>query len=225
MTYRFQHLVVRLNGGFPATATPVDRWSCGFRVGIPTQDVRYDQAALQSFANAVHAAAVSLHQSANTAAGTNCSFYNVSVARVGEDGRYSPAAQLTTISSGSTATGAGTPVHPWNTALSFGLRTASPRGYASNGRVYYPMLAATVAGATGRLATAAVQNRVNQFAAFLRAVNTAAAGYDVGAMVCVMSNVGTGTTLPVLSVRSDERLDSIERRENDQPPTYMTAVL
>lgn len=220
MAYQNAHLVVRFNGGFANAATPADRWSCGIRVGIPGQDIRYDVPDLQTFANSVHTAARAFHISTAALAGTNCHFTHVTVGRVGENGKYLPADQLTTVSVGTTGAGNGTPTHPWNTALSFGLRTAAPRGYASNGRVYWPMLAATVAANTGRLASAAVNTRITSFANLLSNVNNAAAIYDLGALVCVMSNVGTGTTRAVTAVRSDERLDSIERRENDLPPAY-----
>lgn len=222
MSFTNAHLVVRLNGGFASATAPVDKWSCGFRVGIPTQDIRFDVGAMQTFANTVHAAAKTLHAAANMAVGTNCHFLYATVARVGEDGKYDPAAQLTTVSTGTSQAGAGVPSQPWNTAHSFGLRTASPRGYASNGRVYYPMLNATVAANTGRLGATQQGQRVNEFVTFLRAVNTAAAVYDLGSLVCVMSNVGTGTTRACTAVRADERLDSIERRENDLPPSYVT---
>lgn len=225
MTYAFPHLVVRLNGGFGSSSTPPDRWSSGFRVGIPTQSIRYDAGALQTFANAVHTAASTMHANAATAAGTNCFLLNVSVARVGTNGRYDPAGQLTTVSTGATAAGAGTANQAWNVALSVGLRTAQPRGYASNGRFYYPMLAPTVVTGTGRLVQTSVQNRLNVMATFFDSVNTAAAVYDLGSLVCVMSNVGAGTTEAVTAVRSDLRLDSIERRENNQPPTYVTAAV
>lgn len=157
--------------------------------------------------------------------GTNCHFLYATVARIGEDGKYLPTDQLTTVSVGASQAGGGTPTQPWNTSLSFGLRTDAPRGRASNGRVYVPMLAPTVSASTGRVAAANVNGRVAAFVTFLQAVNAAAAAYDLGAAVCVMSNIGAGTTRVVTAVRSDERLDSIERRENDQPPVYTTVSL
>lgn len=225
MTFQNAHLAVRLNGGFSSPVTPVDKWSCGVRVAIPGQDIRYDTGDLQTFANAVHTAARTLQGSASVLAGTNTYFTHVTVARIGENGRYEPADQLTTVSAGASQQGGGTPTQPWNTAHSFGLRTDAPRGYASNGRVYYPMLAPVVTATTGRLHTTAVAGRVAAFVTFLQAVNAAAAAYDLGAAVCVMSNVGAGTTRVVTAVRADERLDSIERRENDQVPVYTTTPL
>lgn len=225
MTFTNAHLAVRLNGGFGSASTPPDKWSCGVRVAIPGQDIRYDVGALQTFANAVHTAARALNGSASVLAGNNCFFTHVTVARIGEDGKYLPSDQLTTVSVGAGQAGGGSPSQPWNTALSFGLRTDAPRGLASNGRVYYPMLAAGVSAGTGRISTAAVAARVAAFVTFLQAVNAAATAYDLGASVCVMSNVGAGTTRVVTAVRSDERLDSIERRENDQVPVYTTTPL
>jgi len=216
---------VRLNGGFASAVTPSDKWSTGFRVGIPTQEIRYDESSLQTFINAVAAAAGTMHASNAMAAGTNCYFLGATVARVGTNGKYNPAEQLTTNSIGYGGAGGGAPTQPWNTALSFGLRTASPRGHASNGRLYYPMLAAPVVSSTGRLAAGTVGSRLTPFKTFLNAVNTACSVYELGSMVCVMSNVGMGTTRPVTAIRSDDRLDSIERRENALPPNYQTVAI
>lgn len=226
MPFTNAHLLVRLNGGFGASsATVTDRWSAGFRVGIPTQDSSYDTGALQTFANSVHAAAVTMHGSAFILAGTSCFFTHVTVARIGEDGKYSPAGQLTTQSVGSAAAGSGATTQPWTTCSSYGLRTGNPRGYASNGRFYYPMTAASVVGSTGRLNATLVANRLNAMRTFFNAVNTAAVVYEAASGVQVMSNVGAGTTARVLALRADDRLDSIERRENALPSAYQTLNL
>lgn len=226
MAFTHKHLVVRVNGTFGGSVSaPVDKWSCGFRVAIPGQDIQLASPALLTFANAVHSAFNSHHNSATLLAGTNCFFTHVTVARVGTDGKYDPPGQLTTISTGTPSTGAGTPTQPWNASLSVGLRTANPRGYASNGRIYYPIIAASLLSGTGRLSSTVVANRLAIWKTTLNAVNVAANTYDAGACVVVMSSVGAGTTARVLSLRSDERLDSIERRENDLPSTYQSLAL
>lgn len=226
MAYSNAHLSVRINGGFGTSAlAPSDKWSSGFRVGIPTQDIRYDAADLQTFANAVHAAASVLHIAANATVGSACFFTHVTVARVGENGRYDPVSQLTTVSTGSAAAGAGVAVHPWSTALSVGLRTGNPRGYASNGRFYYPALSAGLTPTTGRLASSSVANRLAVFKTFFNSVNTAALAYEAASGVQVMSNVGLGTSARVIALRSDDRFDNIERRENGLPSAYQSLAL
>lgn len=226
MAFTNAHLLVRLNGGFGSSSlSPSDKWSSGFRVGIPTQDIRFDEADLQTFANSVHAAAGTLHINAATAAGTSCFFTHVTVARVGEDGKYNPGGQLTTVSAGTASAGAGATIHPWSTAMSIGLRTANPRGYASNGRFYYPATAIALVASTGRVNATAVANRLAVMRTFFNAVNTAALVYEAATGVQVMSDVNAGTTARVLALRSDDRLDNIERRENQIPPAYQTVTL
>lgn len=226
MAFTNAHLYVRLNGGFGASvAALTDKWSTGFRVGIPTQDSRYDAPALQTFANSVHTAAQTLHSSTGMRCGTTCFFQNVSVARVGEDGKYNPAGQLTVYSVGTPTQGSQAGTQPWTASLSFGLRTAAPRGHASNGRAYYPMLAATIDQTTGRVNASEVTNRLNAFRTFINAVNTAALVYEPASGVQVMSQVGDGKSERVLALRADSRLDAIERRENDAPSSYTTVNL
>lgn len=226
MAYTNAHLLIRLHGHFGSgPTTPLERWSTGFRVGIPTQDVSYDETKLQTFANAVHTAAQTFHQHAQTLAGSNCYFTHVTAARIGESGKYDPVGQLTIVSTGPTQAGAGTPNQAWNVALSYGLRTAAPRGPASNGRCYYPFLAPVIVTGTGRVQAGQVTGRLAQFRIFLNAVNTAALAYELATGVQVMSSVGAGKTERVLSLRADDRLDSIERRENDQAIVYQTLAL
>lgn len=226
MAFANKHLHIRLNGGFGAVlANPLDRWSVGLRLGVPGTDSQLATPALLTLLNSIHTAAVTMHNSANMSVGGNCSFINVQGARVGVDGKYDPVGQITRFSTGAGIFGATTPINPWNTALSFGLRTAQPRGYASNGRVYYPAIGTSVSSADGRVSATLVANRLTAFRTFLNAVNTAANVYETGTRVCVMSKVGAGVTEPVTAIRSDNRLDSIERRENDQAPVYTLQAL
>ena len=226
MPFTNAHLLVRLNGGFGASSlAPLDKWSAGFRVGIPTQDIRYDAGDLQTFANSVHAAANTLHTSSAVLAGANCFFTHVTVARVGENGLYDPPGQLTTVSTGAASAGSGTGLHAWTSAASVGLRTNNPRGYASNGRFYYPAVAFPITANTGRMSASTVLNRLNAMKTFFNAVNTAALVYEAASGVQVMSSVGFGTTARVIALRGDDRMDNVERRENDAPPVYQLVTL
>lgn len=226
MSFTNAHLLVRLNGGFGTSSlSPVDKWSSGFRVGIPTQDIRYSAPDLQTFANSVHTAAQTLMTTAGTGAGSNCFFTHVTVARLGEDGFYNPDTQLTTVSVGTASAGAGTSNQAWSASLSIGLRTGNPRGYASNGRFYFPALALAPTGSNGRIAGATVLARLNAMRTFFNSVNTAALVYEAASGVQVMSNVGTGASARVTALRSDDRQDHIERRENAAAPAYQTVAL
>jgi hypothetical protein len=223
MVYPHEHVLLRFNGHFgTGTSTIVDRWSAGIRIGHPTQSPAYDVAKLQTLVNAAQTAANTFHASAGAAVGTNCWLDYVSGAQIGVSGKYTPSTQLTVVSPTTPTAGSGTPALPWNTANVISLRTNQPRGRASNGRVYWPCLALPVVPTTGRVASAA---RVTAAKTFMDALNAAANVYSAGERIVVASNVGGGLIATVTAIRSDDRLDSVERRENDQPSTWQTATL
>lgn len=222
MAYARAHILLRFNGHFGTVGSQLDKWSSGMRFGFVSTDAVMDTPKLITFANAASTAAVAFHTTTNVAAGTSAFLDNVSAARIGVNGKYDPAGQLTVITAPTVTAGIGSPTQPWNTAGVLSLRTALPRGRGSNGRVYWPYLAAVLNAGTGRLNT---QLRVTAAKAFLDSLNTAANAYDPGMRLIVASNVGAGLNVPVIGVRSDDRLDSIERRENDQPSTWYSATL
>jgi hypothetical protein len=222
MVYPQEHVLLRFNGHFGTATAFTDRWSAGIRFGLPNAAPAYDATKLQTFVNAAQTAAITFHTSGFTAAGTNAFLDYVSGAQIGVSGKYTPSTQLTVLSPTNTTAGVGTPTQPWNTASVISLRTAIPRGRGSNGRVYWPMLAASVAVATGRVS---MGSRISAAKTFLDALNVAAGTYSAGTRAIVASNVGGGLHAYVTAVRSDDRLDSIERRENDQPSTWSVQAL
>lgn len=222
MAYSHEHVLLRFLGHFGTTGVAADKWSAGIRFGLASAAPAYDPAKLQTFVNAAQAAAITFHTTAAVAAGTNCFFDQVSGAQIGVLGQYVPTSQVTTLSPYTATAGVGTPTMPWNVSCVISLRTANTRGRGSNGRVYWPMLSPSVTATTGRINS---QTRVNAAKTFLDALNTAANTYSPGMRAVVASNVGGGLIVPVTGIRSDDRLDSIERRENDQPATWFTAAL
>lgn len=222
MAYPFEHILIRFNGHFGTSSTISDRWSSGLRFGLASSAPAYDAAKLQTFVNACQASANSFMAAAGNQVGTNCFLDYVTGAQIGALGRYSPTTQLTVTSPTTATPGGGTPVLPWNTALVVSLRTAIPRGRGSNGRLYWPGLAFGVSATTGRVVSS---SRATAAAAFLNSLNTAANAYSAGMRVIVASNVAGGIHAPVTSVRVDDRLDTIEARENDQPPNWSIAAL
>lgn len=226
MAFPHEHLLIRFNGHFGATATVVDRWSSGIRIGHPAAGTPYDAGKLQTLVNAAKTAADTFHGTSSVLIGANCFLDEVTGAMIGVLGKYVPVGQNTIISSNVTPkAGTSSASQPWNTAHVISLRTGNPRGRASNGRIYWPANGTIVQDLTGRLSAGQVTPRLTAFKTFLDALNTAADAYDEGAGVCVFSNVGGGTAARVTSIRADQRLDSIERRENDQPPVWMTLAL
>lgn len=226
MVFQNEHILLRFNGHFgTAQTTIVDRWSCGMRFGLASSAPVYDTVKLQTFVNAAQAAANTFHPATNTNAGTGTFIDYVSGAQIGVLGKYSPSAQLTVISPTTSTAGIGAPINPWNTAHVISLRTNRPRGIASNGRVYWPCQSLGVSAGTGRLTPTQVNNRLTNFVTFVNALNTAANAYSAGCRLIVASAVGGGANAVVTSVRADDRLDSIERRENDQPSAWSTQAI
>lgn len=220
MAYGSTHILVRANGHFGTSGSASDYWSTGLRFGIPGTDVVYDEAKLQTFVQACFTAATTFHADVTSVVGTACWLDNCSAARIGLNGKYNPSTQVTKFSTGGASAGTGTVVLPWNSALVVSLRTPNPRGPASNGRSYWPMLAGAIIGTTGRISSSVVSNRLANFRTMLNSMNTAANVYDPGMKVRVFSNIGLGSAATVTGIRSDDRVDSIERRENQIPSVW-----
>lgn len=225
MVYAQEHILLRFNGHFGVISAASDRWSVGIRLGQPSLPVPYDATKLQTLVNTAHTAAKLFHSTTASLTGTNCFYDQTSGACIGPSGKYVPPGAVTIFSPSEPTAGLGQPYMPWNTAAVISLRTANARGRGSNGRVYWPALAAGVVATTGRQAPGGVSGRVGTFVDFLNALNTAANTYLAGTRVIVASNVGTGLNAVVTKIRADDRLDSIERRENDQPAVYQTQSL
>lgn len=226
MPYPNAHLLLRASGHFGSGTTVIaDKWSTGLRFGVVGADVSYSPGSLQTFVDAAWTAFLNLHSVVAVGAGNNCYLDATTVARVGLDGKYDPATQQTVRHDGPSTAGGGTPSNPWNTAHVISLRTAFPRGYASNGRMYYPCLSQSPASGTGRLTTAQVTARLASFKTLVESLNAAAATYSTNCRLMVYSSVGSGLSAKVTSLRADERLDSIERRENDIPANYSSVSI
>lgn len=222
MVFPHEHVLLRFSGHFGGGTPPgLDQWSVGIRMGLTTSAPAYDAAKLQTLVNSAQTAANTFHQTTTVGTGITTYLNQVSGAQIGVLGRYSPTTQQTILSAVTTTPGVGAVVQPWTSALVFSLRTAAPRGYASNGRVYWPATAAPIDGNTGRVTSACILARCNAFKTFVNALNTAGNIYSPGMAVVVASAVGGGAIRPVTKVRSDYRMDSIERRENGQPAAWL----
>jgi hypothetical protein len=219
-------LYLRAHGHFGGGSTDIqDRWSAGFRIaralGGEFPDVDY-----LPFLASLQTPFTVFHGSSSVNVGSNCYLTQLSAARVGPDGKYNPATEVTNYHvMAPIAVGNGTPTQEWSNAFVFSLRTARPRGVASNGRVYWPLLAPTVVAGTGRLDSADVTAKIGAFKTLLNAINAAADTLQGGARVCVMSQVGSGATEYVTAVRADGRLDRQERRENQLASNYVVSSI
>jgi len=230
VTYAHPHYILRVNGHFGSTGTNVaDRWSAGLRLGIPNIGVTVGQD-LTAFLASAKSVIQTFHTDSRTKSGVTCFLDEVTMARVGTNGKYEPTTQLTArYVYPSPVSGTGVAVHPWNTASVISLRTAIPRGIASNGRMYYPTLVMPVTVATGRIGNADVINFVAGAKDLINGLNTAAtANLTVETKVIVAGaagKTGPANTAYVTGIRADDRLDTIERRENQQASVYQTATI
>jgi hypothetical protein len=226
MAYNSAHILLRFHGHFGTSGAVADRWSAGLRFGLGGTDVPYDVPKLQTFVNDANIAANGVMIAAGINAGTGTFYDYAAGARVGLNGKYDPSGQLTVLSPSSPAPGSGTnSILPWNTAHVVSLRTTTPRGRTSNGRFYWPACGLGVAPATGRVTSASVASRLGSMKTFLDTLNTLANAYAPGMRLRVFSNIGLGGSALVTGIRSDDRLDSIERRENDQPSSWTSLSL
>jgi hypothetical protein len=225
MVYVLNHILLRFNGHFGTASGIVDKWSVGMRFGLTASEPIYDVAKLQTFVNAANTLAQTFHAGGSSGTGTSTYYDYCSGAQIGVLGKYSPVGQLTVLSPSSATAGTGTPIHSWDTASVFSLRTATPRGRGSNGRVYWPCQALAINPTTGRVTSGLMPARVGLFKTFADGLNAAANAYSPGTRLLVASAVGGGFNAVVTAVRADDRLDSIERRENAQPSVWSSAAL
>lgn len=226
MAYDRVSLLLRILGHFGASGTDVkDRWSTGIRIASIVSGTAPD-GPFTPFLETVSVPIAAFHSGSNSLVGANCYLTELTMAKIGTDGKYSnPSAPTEHRLYDVPVAGVGTATQPWNTSLVTSLRTANPRGYASNGRCYYPAIAAPVSPATGRVVDANVLGRLQEFKTMVDAINVAANTLGSSLRVVVMSSVGAGASSKVTSLRADGRLDSIERRENQQPSSWSTVTI
>jgi len=171
---------------------------------------------------------ISTFHGGQIAAGTTCFLTELTAAYIGKDGKYvGGAAQNTTRRKyGTPVAGAGAAQFPWSQALVLSLRTVLSRGRGSNGRVYWPATGMSIQGATGLIGTAQIDPTADDAKVLLDALNSAAKAAMPGTGgLSVMSNVGTGISATVTSVRLGRKLDRQERREKRLSEAYVTRQL
>lgn len=213
-------------GHFGTLSSQLDNWSTGLRItkndGTATLP---GDTALTTFLESISGPVATFHGAAGTLAGTSTFLDYLSAAVVGTDGKYYVPSSTTIMRPyGPVIAGGGTPTQPWNTSLVCSMRTNFQRGYASNGRMYWPTIAASVNSATGRVSSS-LATLLGLYKTMFDAINSSAETMSAGARISVMSAVGQGHFSPVRSLRMDPRLDSIERRENAQPSVWTTVNL
>lgn len=226
MSFDRTQIRLRFVGHFGSSpANQLDHWSAGLRLAV-VGGAAVTNGDLTTFLETISGPVASFHGGASSMSGSSCYLDSINAAPLGLDGKYPSKATLTTVRDYTTpVSGSGTSLMPWNTALVTSLRTLNKRGYASNGRMYWPATSASCNNLTGRLTTTQTANYITTCKTMMDAINAAAQTLQSGLRIHVMSAVGSGTSSLVTQIRVDQRLDSIERRENDQPAVYSVASL
>jgi len=142
----------------------------------------------------------------------------VKLAPIGVDGNYPPG-QISYIGDITPTAGpSNTNIHPAQCAqvVTF-LSDLVPRGRGSHGRIYMPLAGAAVSAANGTNGLAsALATAVRTWIVALNAIS----GLGI---VSIMSNLGTGQSSPVATVRADSLPDT-QRRRRRQLTSATTSV-
>lgn len=230
MAYDRQQILLRVSGHFGTSANQLDHWSTGIRLAVVGGgDITASD--FTGFLESVSAPIATFHNHASVSAGNACFLTKLTAARIGINGKYVSKAEPTQERPYAPPVAGQSPtVQPWTAALVIGLRTLNKRGLASNGRLYWPATGQAVVPATGQLGAGTVDAYLQRAKDMITGINTAAQALQNGLRVHVMSQGSSvGPAIPaasiVTAVRTDGRFDHIERRENDQQPTYQTVTL
>lgn len=229
-TYAYAFYKLRIIGHNGASATDTkDKWSTGFNLAHPGKDVP-TTGDYTAFLESISGSIAAFHAQASSAVGQYTWLDDLTIARIGTNGKYNPTTAQTVHRLYSTPVAGGvSAIHPWNTAMVASLRTTFPRGIASNGRTYYPTTGIQVDGASGRVGTSPQTAWLTGMKNMINAIN-AAAGTSLDPNLRIAVVGASGLSGPARNgyvdrVRCDNRVDSIERRENDQPSAWVEQTL
>lgn len=206
MVYPNTHLYVTLHWRMMLVT---NEWGqTGFRVDMPTMP---DATARDAVADAT----ALLWGSTAMALSDNFDLQEIKFAMVGPDGLYPPGEDAIVDQYVPTIPGVDTDNSTFalQTAHVCTLKTAVERGRAARGRMYFPPPEQALSG--GAWTNTVNQNRANQVAIWLAAVNSALPG-----PVSVFSNVGTGLARPVTRVEFGSRPDVQRRRARQVTEAY-----
>lgn len=154
-----------------------------------------------------------------TAISSTFRFHRLKAALIAVDGDYDPAFNPVVLDRTPVAGGGPANNMPLQTSCVSGLESGFTSGRAKRGRMYWPPLAETV-NASGNWNTSTALARSTAVASFLGQVETI-----TGETVQIMSSIGTGTTRPVVSIRTGARPDIQRSRGRDVPEAYQVAPM
>lgn len=211
MTFPVEHQLLTV---FGTAFGGLETWSFGVRFGGSGSTVT------QAIADACVAPTVTLWNDPTLFMPNSHNLEGVKLAPIGIDGKYPPG---TIAYIGDVVADAGptsTNLHPAQvaTVVTF-LSSTQPRGRASRGRIYLPPCASTVNPTTGQNGMGS--NLATAVRTWLVALN-ALTGLGNAS---IMSELGTGLSVPITHVRADSLYDTQRRRRRQlTSPTVTVAV-
>lgn len=182
----------------------VETWSFGMRF-LPTSG---NEAVTQAQANACATPVSTFWSTSSAGMPGSYALTGVKLAPIGTDGKYPPG-EIPYISAIGPTNGPGaTPLHvpQASTVVTF-LASLTPRGRGSRGRVYLPPYATAMA-ANGTMGTSVPGLLLAAFRTMVLSLNAVS---NLGTLV-IMSDLGTGITSNVTSLRCDNVYDTQRRR-------------
>lgn len=198
MTFTDPHQLLTV---FGTSFSGAETWSFGVRFAQAGSTVT------QAIADACRSATSTMWSTAGIFMPNSHTLTGVKLAPIGTDGLYPPG-QIAYIGAITPTAGpSSTNIHPAQcTQVVTFLSALVPRGRGSHGRIYFPCPGAAVSSSTGQNGLAsALATAVRTWLVAIDAVS----GMGVPS---IMSNLGTGITSPIATVRCDNLPDTQRRR-------------
>lgn len=227
MPFTSNYLYTRILGTLGNNGTGVEQWGVGFKVPVPSGTLTAGQ--IEAYLSTISGAITTFHQG-QVSAGTSTFLKQLTGAMIGTDGKYlgggTQSTQVYNYATPPAGVTAGT--QPFSSCIVLSLRTPQQRGYASNGRLYWPSQGTAVGATTGTFNSSSMGTVASQAATMINQINAALGtvlGLGGSSRVAVMSSVGAGTTALVTSVRVGVKPDRQERREKRIREDHVSAAV
>jgi len=211
MPYTLAHKLLTV---FGTSFTAEETWSFGVRFAQTGSTVT------QALADACTAPTVTFWNTAGMFMPSSHTLEGIKLAPIGTDGKY-PVGEIAYIGDITPDGGPSTTnIHPAQCAqVATFLSDLIPRGRGSRGRIYLPCPGAAVSATTGENGLAlAIATATRDWLVALNAVP----GLGIAS---IMSELGTGVTSPIGSVRADNLPDTQRRRRRQLVSTTDTVSL
>lgn len=215
MAYQGEHILMQFHGKIRTD----EEWSCGIRSSsiatAPVADY------LNSIAGTAQAAWTTFMTTCAGEFSPSVSFTGVSVRRILPSGRSSELAEK---SPATPTVGAGSAGMPNQIATCLTLLSQTP-GRSGKGRIYLPLLGATLTAGTGRIVTATVTKIAGASVVLLNTLNNVLTAQS-GTVVAIQSQAAVnGGSHPVRSIRVGDVFDTQRRRRDSLAEVYVGGAL